>query len=136
MDKEEMNTGPKASWAIAPDWFQQNNRSLSALIQGHLCPKCAKRLGTGEKEKSPDALMATIQGCCAHTPDFINERLPILESIFRVFLVGGNQPLSLEELGRKLSEWRNGDPYRTSHEILSRLLKNDRYYGFREVKES
>ena len=45
------------------------------------------------------------------------------ESIFRLYLAGDNQPLTLEELGRQLSEWRDGDIYTTSPEILSRLLE-------------
>jgi len=61
--------------------------------------------------------------------------LPVLESIFRLFLANGNQPLELEELGKQLSEWRDGDTYRTSEEILSRLLLSDQYYGLRQISE-
>lgn len=138
MDKKEEVSiePPKTRWAIALDWFQQNNRSISSLLQNHLCPKCAKRLSTEGKENSPDVLMATVKDCCSQVPDFIHDRLPILESIFRLFLANGNQPLDLEELGKQLNELRGGDPYRTSPEILSRLLKKERYYGLQEVKES
>ena len=136
MDKDEISTEePKTYWSIALAWFPQNNRSISALIRNYLCPKCAKQLSAEVKEQPPDVLMATVKDCCSHTPDFINGRLPILESVFRLFLVNGNQPFDLEELGNRLNELRGGDPYRTSPEILSRLLKNDRYYGFREAKE-
>jgi hypothetical protein len=134
MDEEEIITEqPKTYWTIALDWFPQNNRSISALIQGCLCPGCAKELNTKGKGSSPDALMSAVKNCCSRTSGFINDRLPIAESIFRLFLANGNQPLDLEELGKKLSELRGGDPYRTSPETLSRLLKNDRYYGFQEV---
>ncbi len=137
MDNEEISTElPKTYWIIALDWFQQNNRSVSALIQNYLCPKCAKQLSAKGKENSPDALMSAIKDCCSHTPEFINDRLPISESIFRLFLANGNRPLDLEELGEQLSELRGGDPYRTSPEILYRLLKNDCYYGLQEYKES
>ena len=136
MDKEEISTKqPKTCWSIAPDWFQQNNRAISALIQDYLCPKCAKRLSAEGKGNPPDALLATIRDCCSQAPDFITDRLPILESVFRLFLANGNQPLKLEELGNQLSELRGGDIYRTSPEILFRLLKNDRYYGLREATE-
>lgn len=138
MEKEEEEVTdelPKERWAIALDWFQQNNRSISVLMENYLCPNCAKKFSTGGKEHSPKALMSTIKSCCSRNPTFINERLPILESIFRLFLSKGNQPLDLEELGNQLSQSRGGDPYRTSPEALSRLLKSDRYYGFQEVKE-
>ena len=134
--KKEISTDqPMTRWFIGLDWFQQNNRSFSALVSSYLCPKCAKQLSAEGKENPPDALLATIRDCCSHVPDFITDRLPILESVFRLFLANGNQPLELEELGNQLSELRGGDISRASPEILLRLLKNDRYYGLQEATE-
>ena len=136
MDKEEISADqPKTYRFIDLDWYQQNTRSLSALAQSCLCPQCTKQLSAEGKENSPDALMAAVKDCYSHTPDFVHYRLPILESVFRLFLFNGNQPLDLDDLGRQLSEWRSGDTYRTSAEILSRLLKNDQYYGLRQVPD-
>ena len=120
-------------WCIDLDWYQQNNRSFLFLAQGCLCPKCRQQLQGGEVSAAD--LLSTIKDCCSKTPDFINYRLPILESIFRLFLTNGNQPLNLEELGKQLSEWRDVDPYHTSPEILSCLLKNDQYYGLRQIQD-
>ena len=127
-------TSPR--WSIDLDWYQQNNRSPFALVQGCLCLKCRKQLKTGEGEISVDDLLSTIGDCCSKAPDFITSRLPILESIFRLFLANNNQPLDLEELGKQLSEWRGGDTYYTSVEVLSRLLENDQYYGIRQAQSS
>ena len=80
-------------------------------------------------------LLSAIKDCCSKTPGFITRQLPILESIFRLFLAGGNQPLDLEELGKQLGEWRERDIHSTSPEILSRLLSSDQYYGFSQVKD-
>ena len=80
--------------------------------------------------------MSTIRDCCSKTPGFITHNLPILESIFRLFLANNNQPLDLEELGEQLSQWRGGDTYGTSAEVLSRLLESDQYYGLRRVQSS
>ncbi len=115
------------------DWCRQNNRSFSALAQSRLCPRCRERLKAGEGETSAADLLATIGDCCSKTPGFITRELPISESIFRLFLANGNQPLGLEELGKQLSEWRGGDTYCTSAEILSRLLRNEQYYGLRQI---
>jgi len=115
-------------WFINLDWYQQNNRSFSALAQGCLCPKCREQLKEGEILAAD--LLTTIKDCCSKTPDFINGRLPILESIFRLFLANSNQPLDLEELRKQLSDWRGRA---TSVEILPRLLENDRYYGLRQT---
>jgi hypothetical protein len=120
-------------WSIDLDWYERNNRSISALVQSRLCPKCKDKLRN--KDMSLDDLLLRIQDCCAQTEGFFAGRLSILESVFRLFLANGNQPLNLEELGKQLSELRGGDTYGASPEILSRLLENDRYYGLRPVKD-
>ena len=131
MDKEDISTNQVSRrWFIDLDWYQQNSRSFFALAQNCLCPKCQQQL---KGEISAADLLTTIKDCCSKTPDFITGRLPILESIFRLFLANGNQPLDLEELGKQLSERREGGSYRNSPEVLSRLLESDHYYGVRQV---
>ena len=133
MEKEDTGTvQTNPCWFVDIDWYQQNSRSFLALAQGCLCPKCQKRF---KGKISVDDLFKTIKGCCSKTPGFITGRLPVLESIFRLFLANGNQPLELEELGKQLSEWRDGDTYRASAEILSRLLYSDQYYGLRQISK-
>ncbi len=134
VDKDSIDTDQvELHWFIDLDWYQQNNRSLVALAQGYLCPKCNEKLKGGEISVA-DLLLA-IKDCCSKTPGFITRKLPVLESIFRLFLATGNQPLNSDELGKQLSEWREGDTYCTSPEILSRLLSSDRYYGLRQIKD-
>ena len=136
VNEESIADQPRPRWFVDLDWFQQNNRSLFALVQGCLCPKCRKQLGAEKGEVLSADLLSTVRDCCSKTPDFITHQLPILESIFRLFLANDNQPLDLEELERQLSEWRGGDTYCTSVEILPRLLESDQYYGFCQVPES
>ena len=134
MDREDISTDqPKPRWFIDLDWYQQNNHSFTTLAQSCLCAKCSKQLSAEEKEISAAELLSTIKECCGNDPGVITGQLPVLESVFRLFLANGNQPLDLEELGKQLSERRGGDTYRTSAEILSRLLKNEQYYGLRQV---
>jgi hypothetical protein len=134
-DTEEVSVEQEEPrWAIAPDWFEVNNRSLLALVKTALCSKCRKRLDSEKKWGSLNDLMNTIRKCCSNEPEYINGALPIMESVFRLFLTNGNQALDLIELGRQLSERRGVDTYRTSVEILSRLLKYDEYYGIRPVE--
>jgi len=123
-------------WCIDTDWLESNNRSLLALARGSLCPKCRKRLTVEEPDISVTDLITTIRECCSADADFISRESPILENIFRLFLANGNQALDLIKLGRQLSERRGVDTYRTSVELLSRLLKNDEYYGIRRVEEA
>ena len=124
---------PAGRWFIDLDWLEQNNRSFLALARGCLCSKCTKRLKEGKGEISAADLLSKIKDCCSKTPGFVTDRSPILESVFRLFLANGNQPLSLEGLSKQLAERRGGDTQRTSVGVLSRLLRNERYYGLRQV---
>jgi len=118
-------------WFIDLAWYQQNNRSFLTLAEGRLCPKCRDRLG--EREGLAEELLANIRDCCSKNTGFITRETPILESIFRLFLANGNQPLDLEELVGQLSEWHGGDVNCPSVEVLSRLLSSDQCYGFGDV---
>lgn len=122
-------------WSIDLDWYLLNKRSLFTLVQECLCPRCRKRLKVERGEVEASDLLATTKGCCSQKEGFITGELPILESIFRIFLANGNQPLQLDELRQQLGKWRGGDTSRTSVEVLSRLLHSDRYYGFRQVPD-
>jgi hypothetical protein len=120
-------------WSIDLDWLEQNNRSFLALARGCLCSGCRQRLEEAKKPFSPAELIKHIRDCCSKNPEFFTGRPPVLESIFRIFLANGNRPLTLEELSRQLAERRGGAPQRTSPEVLSHLLRNERYYGLRPV---
>jgi hypothetical protein len=130
--KESLNTEAAAPrWFVDLDWYRQNARSFAALAQGCLCPRCRERLERGEISEAE--LTANIKDCCSRLPGFIAGELSILASVFRLLLAGGNEPLELAELSRRLSEQLGGESYRTSVEVLSRLLEDERYYGIRPV---
>jgi len=134
MDKESIATDQvKPCWFIDVDWYQRNNRSFFGLAQGCLCSKCQEGLKGGEVSAAD--LMARVRDCCSKKPGFISGNLPILESIFRLFLANDNQPLDAEEVSGELVQWRGGDAARTSAEILSHLLESDQYYGLKQVQE-
>jgi len=120
-------------WFIDVDWFERNARSFSALAERSLCSKCRKRLKGDRSKLSNDELFANIKDCCSGEPGFISGSTPIMESVFRLFLANGNQALDIIELGRQLSDRRGVDTYRTSIEVLSRLLSHDQYYGIKPV---
>ena len=134
MTKDEIsNNQSSARWSIDVDWYTQRGRSFPTLLQSCLCEDCRKKL-SGEVAQPSDAdLLKQLSKCCSHSPDFITGQTPILESIFRFLIASGNRPTIVEELGRQLSERRGGDISRTSPDVLLRLLKNDRYYGFHQA---
>jgi len=136
MTKDDISTDqPRTRWFIDPNWYPQRGRSISTLIQGCLCDDCRKKLTKEGDQTSDTVLLNRIKECCHHGAEFITAQMPLLESVFRFFIASGNAPMTVEELGRQLSERRGGDISRTSEEILLRLLKNDRYYGFRQVAD-
>jgi hypothetical protein len=129
----DSNTGPAADqpaacWSINLDRFSQYRRSFTSLAGDSLCGQCYKEMVSGHKAPSDADLVARISECCAHQPDFISARQPVMESIFRIMLANGNQPLPLEQLGQQLAE-RRGGSNRISEVALARLLQADRYYG-------
>ncbi len=134
MDREDINPDQnRQRWFIDLDWYQPNNRSFFTLARNCLCPKCRQQLRVEDEEIAAADLLTSIKDCCSKERGFITGEVPILESVFRLFLANGNQPLDLVELGKQLSKWRGRDPYRTSVEVLSRLLESDRYYGLRQA---
>jgi hypothetical protein len=135
MAAEQKGTPPEETiWNIALDWFRLNGRSAAVLVKDYLCPDCARRLST-QKEPALKTLFAGIENCCSQNPDFIHEKLPIMESVFRLFLRHGNQPMTLQEVSSELGQVRYGDFYRTAPETLARILKNDHFYGLQEISE-
>ena len=137
IDREDLNSPDQSNlkWFISLDSYQQDKRSFTVLAEHCLCNKCSDELKKGDEQPSFDDFLSTIKDCCSKTPGFINQKQPIMESVFRIFLSNDNQPLNLEELGTQLREFRSGDTYRTSPEILQRLLNTDRYYGIRQVPQ-
>lgn len=136
VDTKDVDTSEViAYWSIDLDWYQENKRSFTSLAGERLCDDCRQRRGKGGGEISADDLLASIKECCSQKTGYITAETPILESVFRLFLANGNQPLDLEELSEQLAEWRGGVFHRTSVEILSRLLASDRHYGIRQITD-
>ncbi len=127
---------PAERWFIDLEWLEQHGRSFSVQAEGCLCPACREQLEGGKEPMSAVDLLAHIRDCCSQTPGFITGKSPISESVFRLFLANGNQPLALAELASQLVERRGDALQRTPVEFLSRLLESDHYYGLRQVEEN
>jgi hypothetical protein len=132
-EEETIEMPAKTQWAISPDWLQQNNRSIVTLLKNYLCPECVRRFDTEGKESSYESLLTTIYDCCSHSKDFLSDKLPVLESIFRFFLSNRNTPVTTEELAEQLEHLHGGNAYHNSPEVLLRILRADIYYGVREL---
>jgi len=124
---------PTGRWFIDLKWLEKNNRSFLVLARGALCSQCREQMEEKKEKMAAADLLARIKDCCSQSPEFITERSPIMESVFRLFLANGNQPLELEEMGKQLAERRGGAPHVPSMAVLARLLGNERFYGLRQV---
>lgn len=119
-------------------WWERNpEEELRTYILSHLPPEQRDQLAqvtesqvldyidpeTGEVMQV-DEIGLAIQNA-AKDPNFINQQTPVVDSIFRVFLSNGNQPLSSREL-----EARIGKPAATIFKMLSggRVWKGIRPY--------
>ena len=122
----------QSRWFIDLEWYEQNNRSFLDLTQRILCTKCTEKFGKKKKKATQSDILTAIKDCCSKSSEYITSKMPLLESIFRIILANGIEPMSTEEIGKQLSEWR-GDIYSVSTQSLTRLLSNDRWYGFRQA---
>ena len=78
--------------------------------------------------KQVDGVQHALMSHCALQPDFVDPHTAMVEAVFRVFLVNGNQPMSAAELSKKL-----GRPAET----ILRTLSGPRIYrGIRPVSAS
>ncbi len=118
-------------WSIDFNWFERNSRSYLPLVRASLCPRCQKKTAKGEHYIND--FLSWVGGCCSKSSGYMKLDYPLLECVFRLFLANGNKPLTLEELSQQLGTWRSGDATRTSTQVLARLLKNDQYYGIKQV---
>ena len=50
-----------------------------------------------------DGIQNTLIVHCAQQPGFLDEHTALVDAIFRLLLVNGNTPLSVEELGARLN---------------------------------
>ncbi|MEE9199120.1 MAG: hypothetical protein V3U26_04925 [Dehalococcoidia bacterium] len=139
MTETETQDYPK--YFIDPEWYRQGGMSLSTLLDSRiqLLGEASQKRKAKKKKKGrvteEEALLASLGDRRPEGTDFIPPDLPILEAVFRVFLMEGNQPLTPEEIKDRLMDWwreagayKDVEPY-----ILKRLLDNDRYYGFRQA---
>ncbi|HXX59433.1 MAG TPA: hypothetical protein VEI27_02010 [Dehalococcoidales bacterium] len=133
MNRDDIVIDSEQRWAIDLNWLEANNRSLTTLAKASVCAKCRKKLKLDHGEVKSSEILKSVKTCCSKSPDFITGTLPLQESTFRVFLANGNEALTLDELGKQLSDRRGVDAYRTSPSILSRLLASDQHYGLRRV---
>jgi hypothetical protein len=118
-------------------WFDKNGQDVNVLIRKCLTPEQLDVLDdtpntafdfvnaeTGEVTQAT-RVMQLIQDTRAKDPDFITQRLPVAEAVFRCFLLNHNQPLTPIELAAKIN--------RKPSEILNQIGGRIVYNGIRAI---
>ena len=78
-----------------------------------------------------DSVLNSITSCCCDKDDYLLSDRPIKESLFRVILMNGNNPITLEEIHGILSDkWALATYHRDiSIKLLKNLIDNADEYG-------
>lgn len=124
------------------DWWKRENRDLRTYLLGHLSQEQKAGFETKQDDdlvdwidpetaevRRVDALQQALV-MAAQDPNFITEKLPLVDAIFRVFLSNGNKPLSPDELGKAINR---------PAQIILRTLAGSQgqvYKGIRPITDS
>ena len=73
-----------------------------------------------------DGIQHALMSHCARQPEFLNSHTAMVEAVFRIFLVNGNQPMSAEDIAQRLN--------RPANTILTTLTGPRVYKGLRPVQ--
>jgi hypothetical protein len=114
------------------EWWSQNDRSWRIYLRGYLSSEDQAAFTESDEVelvdlidpdtaevKQVDGLQHLLISRYAQRPDFITETTSMVESIFRLLLANGNNPLTAEELAERL-----GRPPK----IILRTLSGPRVY--------
>ncbi|OGO39844.1 MAG: hypothetical protein A2Z03_10105 [Chloroflexi bacterium RBG_16_56_8] len=102
---------------IDTDWFEKNGRDLPSELYDALCEECrvyypapadsrpVDRIHPQTAEVSKvDALWECIADHCGLKPTFITPTTPLTTGIFRALLANGNNPMSPEQLHKRVGK--------------------------------
>lgn len=114
------------------DWWEQNDRDWRVYLRSLLCADHQQSLAEIQEGalidwidpqtaevKPVDGIQHALMSHCALQPDFVTEHTTVVEAVFRVFLVNGNQPMSAQDLSKRLNR---------SAETILRTLTGPRVY--------
>ena len=98
------------------EWWRANDNNWHIALQSLLCPEHQEAyinltegqmidwVDPGSAEvRQLDGIQNTLISHCAKLPGFLDEHTALVDAIFRVLLVNGNAPMSVEELGKHLN---------------------------------
>ena len=128
----------KTLFHIDFDWWKQNERDWHVFLRSLLCQEHQEAFATIEEGdmidwidpetaevKQVDGVQHALMSHCAMLPEFVGEHTAIVEAIFRTFIANGNQPISVDDLAKRLGK--------SSHVILKTIAGPRVYRGLRPI---
>jgi hypothetical protein len=145
---------------IDVSWFEENGLNFDSIARARLCSSCrAKEPGQAPeapaqpeprrsgrmaqlysgrlaafKSRPENDPIKMIRECCSKKATYIDQDMPTLEVLFRIYLANGNQPMPLEHVREQMADYCPSGGCQwlvVPVETLLRLVQADRYYGIR-----
>lgn len=118
------------------DWWKENDSNWRIFLQSYLCEKHRELFREQTEDVMIDAVdpetaeihqvdgfLYELMNHCARQPEFINENMPLIAKVFRIFLANGNEPLSAAQLSEMVN--------RPTQTVLVTLTGPQVYKGIR-----
>ncbi|MBV6395746.1 MAG: hypothetical protein HFACDABA_01327 [Anaerolineales bacterium] len=126
----------KTPFHIDFDWWRENERDWHVFLRSILCADHQRALADIEEGQMIDwvdertaeirpvnGIQHALMSHCARQPEFLTSQTALVEAVFRTFLANDNQPMSADDLSKKLN--------RPANTILSTLTGGRVYRGLR-----
>ena len=121
------------------EWWEHNDRDWRVFLRTLLCAEHQASLAEMTEDaridwidprtaevKQVDGIQHTLMHHCALRPEFVNAKTTVVEAVFRLMLVNGNQPMSVAEMAEKLG--------RPADTILRTIGGTHVYRGIKPVR--
>ncbi|RJP46130.1 MAG: hypothetical protein C4583_19350 [Anaerolineaceae bacterium] len=129
----------RTNFQIDFEWWKESERDWHVYLRSLLCPAHQESLSNLEEGqlvdwvdentaevRQVDGIQHALMSHCARQPEFVTQQTALVEAVFRLFLVNGNQPMSAEDLSARL--------HRPANTILTTLAGPRVYKGLRPVQ--
>ena len=129
----------RTTFQIDFEWWKESERDWHVYLRSLLCSTHQESLVNLEEGqmvdwvdentaevREVDGIQHALMSHCARQPEFVTPQTALVEAVFRLFLVNGNQPMSAEDLAARLG--------RPANTILTTLAGPRVYKGLRPVQ--
>ena len=123
-------------FSIDFDWWKQHDNNWRVYLVGYLCPEHQSAFQGSDQDvwidwidpetaevRLVDGLQNVLMSHCARQEDFLTRNTTLVDSVFRVLLSHGNEPMTVVQLGEAIN--------RPAETILRTLTGMQVYKGIR-----